>query len=444
MYTPVALGTNFSGISGADVGGNPPNVTIAVGPTDILTATIWRIEMFDVTGKPIEKIENKLFFNLAGTGDPDDSRVIYNPFAREFLCAGISAIGFVARRSIGPMPPNLDTGWYPAINYTTATDTIWIGYNADGYGLTFGTPLDQLMLLPNGSNTYKIIILPPAFAGGAGMCVCRQPDAKSGDPLWLVRMQGGLQILEVANPFTAQVFTTYLLTNIPAHYPYADAQQPAGGTPIKIHPKTSANLFFQGPPNVDAIVRRVNGTDYMFVVEMGGAPPGGGVTQIFWYIVNLATQAIYQQGVIYDPNISFFNHSVSADAQGNMAITFSGSGSGTYLTHYVGIKSFTDTLFTYLTAKQNPYLLKGGRAGDYSTTAQDPSNGSFWSINQVTDPNGQTAAFDWLSNIQQFLTSAPPPPPPPQVYNLSGPVSMTDPTGKVVQGQLKATVTLNP
>lgn len=109
-------------------------------------------------------------------------------------------------------------------------------------------------------------------------------------------------------------------------------------------------------------------------------------TEIAWYKIDPVTMSVVDQGRISDPNRWYYMPSIAVNANGDMAIGFSGSSAGEYASAYYALRRVSDPPGT----TSSPTLLKTGvapynrpRWGDYSATVVDPADDfTFWTLQE--------------------------------------------------------------
>ncbi|HLY98768.1 MAG TPA: hypothetical protein VKT33_06850 [Candidatus Angelobacter sp.] len=134
---------------------------------------------------------------------------------------------------------------------------------------------------------------------------------------------------------------------------------------------------------------------------------GGALGAVRWYEIRnpQSTPAVFQQGTIVDPNISFWLGSTAMDSAGNMAIGFSASGKALNPSVFAAGRATTDPLGTM----SGPLILVTGtgvqetsfhRWGDYSSMAVDPGDDcTFWYTQEYYKTTG---SFNWTTRIASF------------------------------------------
>ena len=143
------------------------------------------------------------------------------------------------------------------------------------------------------------------------------------------------------------------------------------------------------------------GNNLYFVHTEGGIGAFTGHTVQHWFVVNAATGALVDQGVIGDTEHDFFYGSLAVNSLGQVLIGYNRSGSGVD-----GNASFFASSFITgadgLLVDTSDVLLKSGLVGDYhcyvhfgtpgcrerwgdfGSVSVDPTNQSFWAIGEFT------------------------------------------------------------
>ncbi|MEO0661146.1 MAG: hypothetical protein AAFZ87_06390, partial [Planctomycetota bacterium] len=125
-----------------------------------------------------------------------------------------------------------------------------------------------------------------------------------------------------------------------------------------------------------------------------------------WYEVDPVNRTTIQTGIVNDPVLHYYFPSVAADAEGNVAMGFSGSDASTFPSAYYTGRAADDPAGemappVLYSAGQAQYTITDGfgrnRWGDYSVTSLDPVDGSFWTIQERT----RNVANRWTTRICQ-------------------------------------------
>jgi hypothetical protein len=125
-----------------------------------------------------------------------------------------------------------------------------------------------------------------------------------------------------------------------------------------------------------------------------------------WYQIDTATRTVVQTGIVADPVLSYFYPAIAVNARGDVAMAFNGSHAGQYVGAYYTGRLASDPLGAMsdpilLRAGQGPYDRVDGngnnRWGDYSYCCVDPTDGSFWTIQEYARTNN-----DWGTSIERL------------------------------------------
>ena len=131
-----------------------------------------------------------------------------------------------------------------------------------------------------------------------------------------------------------------------------------------------------------------------------------------WYQIDPATRTVRQTGIVADPVLSYFYPSIAVNERGDVAMAFNGSHAGQYVGAYCTGRLAGDPPG----AMSAPFSFRAGlgaydrvdgnghnRWGDYSYCSVDPTNGSFWTIQEYALPNNEWGTwiarmeFDWFN-----------------------------------------------
>jgi hypothetical protein len=133
-----------------------------------------------------------------------------------------------------------------------------------------------------------------------------------------------------------------------------------------------------------------------------------------WYQVDPVAKVTQQVGSINDPVIHYFMPSITANANNNVVLGFTGSSTGQFAACYVSGRLSTDPPNDTAT----PQLLKAGeqhysdggnpsRWGDYSLTSIDPTDDTtFWTIQEYARIGNTWGT--WIGELQ-YSGGCPPP-----------------------------------
>jgi hypothetical protein len=428
--TAIQLGVNFWGIPCANSGDTPGNPVCAAGPASVLHLATWRAALFDKTGKPLVFDANGITPNIGtqeffqATSDDDNPRTVFNAITQQFGAAGDMSTkdGYILMTSKSATPPDLTAAAWNRLQVPVGVDFPSLGYNADGWWTSFGTPGQQIAFAPSAGGPMQLLTQAPTLAGGGGL-MCEMPDSKPGDPMWVVELGGaGIELWALESPPGSTVSATLYSLALPAG--------------LGVGPSNSARQigpygpYYADDDNGYGIVRTINGTKYLFYAnDMGD---GAKACIILWVIFNLSgsTPTIYQCGTIdlSAQNCDCVCGGCTANNAGTMAFTFLVSSPTTTPAHYVAVKALTDTAPLLANALQGPSGINYGRCGDYPQVCVDPMDQSFWACNNLGD-DSVADTYNWHCNIQHFGLAAPataplPPPAPSLTLTVSGNVSV--------------------
>ena len=427
------VGVNFAGSNFTQGPGLvPPDMALAVGPSQIVQIVNGGFQVFDKSGASLTgSMTDTQFWNNAGISSSTtnlgifDPRVAYDPGSHRFFA--IEDVSGTDPGTGGNLPNNKvmlavsnssnpADGW-KALSFTAGTgfasgfadfDTLGVSKNGVFIGTNnfdnnsaaqtismFSIPkLDLLASSPTLSNMTSFIGLDPNTnglvpqlaldTGGAhGAVLTIGPNLHEASLLTISGAQGPGATL------SAPVYVTGLTdgTVVPP------VQSDGSVITTNIDNRFSQATFVEG--------------NLMYAAN--SVSPDGVHDLIHWMILNLDTDTLLTQGTISDPNFDYTYPSIAANAAGGFMIGFNRSGNSPdgnpsaydVECHYDGTNAVC----------ASPLLLAAGQSvtfdarwGDYSATAIDPTNPDiFWTSLEITDPNN-----NWTTQITE-LTAAPEP-----------------------------------
>jgi hypothetical protein len=126
-----------------------------------------------------------------------------------------------------------------------------------------------------------------------------------------------------------------------------------------------------------------------------------------WFVIDPATNAPVQEGLISDESHDLFMGSIAVNACGDVVIGFNQSGTDQFVSVYAVVGTTEDDVTTFadpilLRAGVAPYEITGGaptaRWGDYSATVVDPQHArTFWTFQEWP-----SAADVWSTQITEL------------------------------------------
>jgi hypothetical protein len=132
---------------------------------------------------------------------------------------------------------------------------------------------------------------------------------------------------------------------------------------------------------------------------------------VHWVKIDEQNNVVIEEGILSDPNFDYFQPSISANANGDVVISFNRSGFGP--DGNISIFAAVGKTVAGVTTFGSPFLLKASavnnyhfvnnRWGDYTTTIVDPSNPNvFWTFQEYA-----VASNAWATQITQILVPEP-------------------------------------
>jgi hypothetical protein len=137
----------------------------------------------------------------------------------------------------------------------------------------------------------------------------------------------------------------------------------------------------------------------------------GNNTGVHWVKIDEQNNVVIEEGIVSDPNFDFFQPSISANANGDVVLSFNRSGFGP--DGNISIFAAVGKTVAGVTTFGSPFLLKAStvnnyhyvnnRWGDYTTTIVDPTDPNvFWTFQEYA-----LASNAWATQITQILVPEP-------------------------------------
>ena len=425
--------TGFKGIDSTHsfCGCSPPDTDGAVGPSSFVQHVNTSIALYDKSGNllPGTSITPDSTFYASihkGNDSFSDPTTVYDEFTHRFVTTELE---------FGGNNMFLDVATSTTDNPTSLTSADWtfrqynindgfggfdfadypkVGYNADGLVYSFNMfpnffdHVSTISIRNDGSSPGIHIV--PGGMSHFTLAPATMHSSNSGDPMWFVEdghTGGGgstVTATQESDPFGAQIFTStaFSVTS------YGDAPNPRqpGGS---LGGRTSLGTRFYFSD-----LRTVGGVTHLVSAHTVGAN-GGAQARWYDFTISGGVASLHQQGSIdQGAGVDTYFPSIAIAPDGSLGMTFSESSNTENMSMYVTGRKATDPLGSM----QTPILVKAGtgflnafgRAGDYSATTVDPTDGSFWATNEWAD--GSLGSPNWSTWIDHFNVGISPPPPP--------------------------------
>jgi hypothetical protein len=415
----------------------PPDPSLAVGLSNIVTTANGQVDYFDKSGDLQASLTLDNFFTISGipSSGAFDPRVIYDATANRFVAsASVGGEVCVAVSKDG----NPNDGWitssynwsfsensggfadYPCLstdgksvfitanifNSWTGSETgslLWALPNALSVGptgiLPFGQVFDPSTATGLASTSEldtmqpaKIVGTPPGQIGAFLVSYGGAHDGSGNSLITIVSVDDTLSPGGALLPnFSRQVIN---VGNIDLNRDYEmSASQASGAMPIDANDSRVTDAVWS------------NGFLYVVATVNPSSGPDAGVPQVHWFkfdTANLANITLVDQGNVdgssIAPGTATFDGSIAVDGLGSFIINFSASGPDINPGSYYAMHTASDAAGTLetpvaLAAGQGSYLRTFGagsnRWGDYSGAVVDPSNSrTFWLYNEYAQTPG--------------------------------------------------------
>ena len=426
----VQAANGFNGINSTQTAQlSPPDTNGAVGPSSFIETVNISLAIYDKTTgltKPGGGITSfgTFFSPLGGELNFSDPVVIYNDITQRFAVSvldfslDVSGNATAMREDFAISKtnnPTLSPSDWNFFRYNTNdgigapvdfSDYPKVGYNADGYVISFDmfpNSFDHVSVLGIGNDgTSTGMRLMPGGFSNFTLAPASMHGAAPGAPMWFLGDGHGggggntINVVRLDNPFSAAAVISTSFSETVASFGNApNPRQPSGslGTSTSL----GTRFYFSG-------LRSVGGVTHLVSAHAVGNGTG---VESRWYDFNVTTgtPTLIQQGTV-NPNTSTtdtYFPDIDIAPDGSIGMNYSESGTSEYMSMYVTGRNPTDptsTMQTPVLAKSNPVALNAfNRAGDYSLTTIDPTDGTFWAANEYAS---SFASPNWATWIQHF------------------------------------------
>jgi hypothetical protein len=439
----------------------PPDNASAVGANALIMATNGEVQVFSRSGAggftltKTTDISLDNFFGATGTFDP---RVIYDPNSGKLIVVAADQNG---------------TGDTSHIWVAVSTDSTATHFNVSSINTAIGVGSGNVLSwadfpqvgLDNAGNLYLTANM-FSFSGGSfqgtQLWVVNENSVSTGTPLTPTALDPstaagfGGELFSLA-PATATgsagdylvAYDSARLTNSTHNVldiVYIDGQGGEHKSIIDVGaidsnatyggltaPQPGTNQVLDADDSRTASVVYKNGYLYVAADILPRSGPDIGHTTVHWWVLSTDANgnpvAVVNQGDISGntfhsgSNLRSYYGSLAVDDNGNMAVSFSGSGptNGTNYTGYASAYEVTIANAAHTTTHEvgNWQLVEAGTAtyyrtfggsdnrwGDYSSISLDPSNpGHFWAFNEFATTHGYTISGQngvWATEMGYF------------------------------------------
>lgn len=427
MYTPV-VNTSFDAVPAT--GYEPPDSSIAAGPSDVMVAVNSTFRIFNKGGGQLySNTLNNWFANVLPSPNNNilvfDPHVIYDPLNNRFVLVAFayrSSDGY-SQMLISVSDDNVAQGgfcnWAVDARYNGgALTSFWADY--PGVGVTANTLVVSANMF-NSSNAFqysKIRVFPKSQIYNTSC-----PGFSYNDT-W------GMTDADGTRSFTMQPAVSYLGGGTT----YVVNSRNGGPNQITLWSLTDSAA---NPPALTLTRQATLVSDTNFAIPPGAQQPGttgrvdtgdnrllnayyrgsgiwtahtvncyGSYSCARWYNINPSNNTITQQQSFGASGYYYFFPAIVGDASGNAWMVFNRSGTSEYASiRYTGRKS-TDTAgvmqgSAQLTAGQGCY--GGGRWGDYNGISPDPSSTTAWAMSEYAFGTSTTCSSNtWRTRVGQL------------------------------------------
>jgi len=431
------IGLNFTGVrlsDGIALNGGPyapPDNAGAVGPNNIVQLINGAYAVYDkTTGAQQQLISGRQFWTDAGF-DPGNGigglgafndRIIYDPTVNRWIAAGLTADSTNNSIMIARSDSADPLGSWKTVAFLgnvggegKFVDYTMLGVDANGVYVStnnftsitgdyfdssvFSLPKSDLLSTNPTINNLTRFDSVPSTMGVSIQPITDFGSAKNHAPLLATSINSNgtavyrTDILGTAGAGATLSAATAIPVVLYRNPPLA--AQPDGTRVIStISHRMSANVYQVG--------------NTLYAVHSTRVGSNSGIT---WMMIDEQTNQVIQEGILSNPAFDYFQPSISANANGDIVISFtrSGFGAGGNLSAFAVVGKTLGASTTFGT----PFLLKASpvgnyhpinnRWGDYMTTVLDPSNPNvFWTFQEFASDSSS-----WATQITQIIVPEP-------------------------------------
>lgn len=423
------VGNGFTGPAGTmSVNSAPPDTTGAVGTTQFVQWVNTAFAVFDkATKAPVYgPSDGKALWSGFGgnceTRNDGDPVVQFDKLAQRWVVSQFSVpSGGPYSQCIAVSATADATGaWYRyQFNYPQFNDFPKMGVWPDAYYVSYNMftntfqgstvcAIDRARMLAGQAATQQCIKLASSY-GSTLPADLDGPAPAAGTPNYVVaRATNSINFWRFKVDWANTANTTL---SGPVNIPVAAYSAACSGGNCVTQPGTQNKLdSLADRLNFRAAYRTLNGGTLVLSHAVSTGKGKNSLAAVRWYelrnVAPTGTPSVYQQGTFGGGDgVHRWMGSIAQDKLGNIAVSYSASGSAVYPSMRMASRATTDALGT-LNAET---VLKAGggaqtgtltRWGDYSQISVDPADDcTFWATNEYIKANG---SFNWNTWISSF------------------------------------------
>lgn len=427
------IGNGFTGPSGTmNVNSAPPDTSGAVGATQYLQWVNTAFAVFDkATKAPVYgPADGKTLW--AGFGGPCEARNDGDPVAQYDKLAGRwvvsqfavpgGASGYWQCIAVSATSDALGAWYRYAFPYSQFNDFPKLGVWPDAYYVSYNMftstfqgstvcAIDRARMLAGLPATQQCVSLAPSF-GSAMPSDLDGPPPAAGTPNFVVaRATNSINLWRFSVDWANSANSSL---SGPVNVPLAAFSAACGGSNCITQPNTSNKLdSLADRLNYRAAYRTLNGGSLVLNHAVNTGSRRSALAAVRWVelrnVAATGTPVVHQEGTLGAADgVHRWMGSIGQDKVGNIALSYSASGSAVYPSMRVASRLSTDaagTLGPEAAVKTGTGSQTGTltRWGDYSQISIDPADDcTFWATNEYMKSTG---SFNWNTWITTFKLS---------------------------------------
>lgn len=399
----------------------PPDINGAVGSTYVMETTNQEFRIYTKAGALNSTVTITTFFSATGGSGYYDPHIVFDPNNNRYIIC------------IDGNASNGDGGLFLAVSQTGDPTGNWYTYGIDA----LGNATDFLDYPQMGFNNNWVVLTGNDFLAAGGnvgkIYVFNRASVYSGSAGTLNTFTDNTaSLISPAATYDASQNTEYLVTDwngssggngyvrlstitgtasAPAYTTGSTigVNQPWSETAVNAPQLGSTNLIEDGDTRIHSCIYRNSSLWFTHSVFLPATTPTYAASD--WWQINPAAATVTQFGRIADPagKIFYYYPSLDVNTNGDMLIGYSMSGPSNYASAEYALHLSTDAVNTL----ETPVLFKAGvagyfkdygggrnRWGDFSGTAFDPSDNTFWTFQEWANTGN-----NWATQIAHIPDS---------------------------------------
>lgn len=402
--TPPTLLRNFQGVIRGDAGSfsAPPDTCGAIGPNHFVIAVNRNLGIYTRDGVELSNVTLGAFL----PGSNGDPRIVYDHHSGRWI---VHVTDFDTRLYLAVSLTSDPTGSWFKTSFVMSSGSdagCWPDYptlGVDANGIYVGAYMVGCGMSLFAIDKAPLVSSPPSLGAitafrGLPFEGALQPAQTFGTPAgeYVISANGSgtLRVRRVNPPLSAPTLTDLGDVSVPAYSDPPDAPALGSSTPLDTIDTRLMNAVYRD--------------GFIYTTHCIGF---NGRAAARWYQVQVSPLSLAQSGTVADSSLYYFDPSICVNANGDLAMGFSGSNASQYAGAYYTGRLAGDppgemAPVALLKAGQGPHNILDGfgrnRWGDYSLTTLDPTDDlTLWTIQEYVEATDIWGT--WVGELQLTL-----------------------------------------